>query len=172
MKVARVTSFRSKSAVDHGGEVLRLITGIGGSSNLWNYEYLTYLANRDDFLGRIAWGNDGGIIGVLIFHRVELINPLMSNEPHIFLRRLVVKKSERSKGIGKYLIKEVTPEISRKTSFVNINNVGWQTNEINRDGIEFFIRMGFKPVGKISMFGVTDKIFSYSKSKFSEIVHG
>jgi len=161
-----ISTLRHSDMIENASELLALVCGIRGSSSLWNSDYLSYISSQDDYLGYIARNDVGILAGVVILHRVSSINALMLNHPHIFLRRLVVAPKMRLNGLGRLLLQTASKELARTSHFPDVSSVGWQTNIKNKDGTEFFGRLGFHPIGQIRVGETTDNIYSVVRVDF------
>ncbi|MDA4848894.1 GNAT family N-acetyltransferase [Hoeflea poritis] len=147
-------------------EFLALIQSIEGSSTTWSAAYLMGLVKSEVNLALAVRMQNSELVGLAIVHAVSAINPLILNEPHLFLRRLVISPHFRRAGIGGALMQRVAATIASDARFGSFSKIGWQTNLNNAGGLAFFSTNGFQPVGRITVGSHVDEIFSMDMEEF------
>lgn len=147
-------------------EILALIKSIDGASSVWSSTYLRRLAKSEAHLTLVAISKEPELIGTAIIHTVDSVNPLILNQPHLFLRRLVIAPRFRRAGHGLSLLRCVADTLSDDAEFGQFSKIGWQTNVQNADGLAFFRQIGFHPIGRISVGSHIDEIFSMYIEEF------
>lgn len=146
--------------------LLALIKSIEGASSVWSPTYLRRLAKSEAHMTLAARSQGSELVGTAIIHAVDAINPLILNEPHLFLRRLVIAPRFRRSGLGHDLLRRVAITLSVDARFDQFSKIGWQTNVKNKDGLAFFDQIGFQAIGRISAGSHIDEIFSMNVEEF------
>lgn len=161
-----IQALNGREVTEAASGLLALTKSIEGASSIWTPTYLQTLAKSEAHLTLAVKSQSSELVGAAIIHSVDAINPLILNEPHIFLRRLVIVPSNRRAGLGRTLLCRVSEELSANARFDRFSKIGWQTNIKNADGLAFFNRIGFQAVGRFSFGSHIEEIFSMELEEF------
>ncbi len=145
--------------------LLELVHEAKGSST-WTKGALLEGAPFKWDLSRTILDRDGNPVGFLLAYVQPSLNTLMFNEPNVFLRRLVIARQHRRRGLGRRLFMEWGQSVREVATRHSVGWVSWQTNTRDRDAHRFFDSLGFQCVGVISNNHRSDSIFWVSYEDF------